>query len=121
MDDTPFTGTSAKVLNSLTLTSAGGFHAGNKITNTVTGAVAYIDEVDGTIIYYHQNISSGFTPFANGDAVTEIGGDGSGTIDTVDSTHSVNRYSGDVLYIENRARIIRDAEQQEDIKVVITV
>jgi len=29
--------------------------------------------------------------------------------------------SGDVLYIENRAPVIRDASQTEDIKVVVTL
>lgn len=118
---TLFTGSTAKVLNTLTLTSAGGFAAGNSIVGSTSGATAFIDEVDGAVIHYHQNESSGFKVFQDGEAVTEVGGSGSGVISTATSTHNVNRYSGDVLYIENRARIIRDAQQQEDIKVVITV
>ena len=116
-----FTGVSAKVMNSISLTAEGGFHAGNKVQGSQSGAVGYINEVDGLHIHYHQNLTTGFTPFVNGEIVNEVGGDGEGTIATVASTHTINRYSGEVLYIENRARIIRDAEQQEDIKVVITV
>ena len=30
-------------------------------------------------------------------------------------------YSGEIVYMENRAKVLRDAAQQEDIKVIITV
>ena len=33
----------------------------------------------------------------------------------------VNRFSGDILYIENRAAVARTASQTEDIKVIITL
>lgn len=116
-----FTGSSAKVLNTLTLASAGGFSAGNSIVGSSSGATAFIDEVDGAIIHYHQNDNTGFKAFEDTEGVSEVGGSGSGVIASVTSTHDVDRYSGDVLYIENRARIVRDAQQQEDIKVVITL
>ena len=32
----------------------------------------------------------------------------------------VNAFSGDILYIENRARVQRSAGQSEDIKIVLT-
>jgi len=116
-----YNGVSAKVLNTLTLDVDGGFSAGNKITGDVTGAVAFIDDVQDNIIHYHQNESTGFVKFINSETVSEIGGTGSGIISSTVSLHTVDRYSGEVLYIENRARIIRDQEQQEDIKIVITV
>ena len=116
-----YNGVSAKVLNTITLDVDGGFSAGNKITGDVTGAVAFIDDVQDNIIHYHQNESTGFVKFINSETVSEIGGTGSGIISSTVSLHTVDRYSGEVLYIENRARIIRDQEQQEDIKIVITV
>ena len=116
-----YNGVSAKVLNTLTLDVDGGFSAGNKITGDVTGAVAFIDDVQDNIIHYHQNESTGFVKFIDSETVSEIGGTGSGIISSTVSLHTVDRYSGEVLYIENRARIIRDQEQQEDIKIVITV
>lgn len=116
-----YLGSESKVLNTLTLDVAGGFIAGNRISGDTTGAVAYIDDVQDNIIHYHQNESTGFVKFVDTETVSEIGGSGSGIILSAVSTHTVDRYSGDVLYIENRARIIRDEEQQEDIKIVITV
>ena len=55
-------------------------------------------------------------------------GNTSGVFGTVDSDSqpkiaggAINRFSGDVLYIDNRSRIIRSASQTEDIKIVLTI
>jgi hypothetical protein len=87
-----------------------------------TGAVAYVNEVKDKTVYYHQNMTTGFTPFGPNHAVTQVSNSSkSGVIDFVTVTYGIDRYTGEVLYIENHPRIRRDAEQQEDIKVVITV
>jgi len=116
-----FSGTRLKVLPYVRLTAASGFTSGNQIIGTNSGAVGYIDESVNNNVYYHQNESTGFIPFEANETVTEIGGSASGNISTVHSDNGVDRFSGEVLYIENRHRIRRDAQQQEDIKLVITV
>jgi len=117
----PFLGTSLKVLPYVRLTAASGFTSGNQITGVSSGAVGYIDESVNSDVYYHQNESTGFIPFQELEQVTEIGGSASGVISTLHPDNGVDRFSGEVLYIENRHRIQRDAQQQEDIKLVITV
>ncbi|MEC7280415.1 MAG: hypothetical protein VXV98_10335, partial [Candidatus Thermoplasmatota archaeon] len=58
---------------------------------------------------------------------------GSGIVDSSPAGHgglinqiptaepNVNPHSGELLYVESRAAILRDTSQQEDIKVIITV
>ena len=115
----------AKCLSSFTLTNGHGesspFHNGELVTSFPGGAVAYVDESIGNTVFYHQNSTTGFEEFAAGESVSQTGVVVTASIDFVTRKYGIDRYSGEVLYIENRPRIRRDAEQQEDIKVVITV
>lgn len=133
-DGQPYTGAGDKCLSSFTLNNNAPFDHGELVeasspsgdSNALvpTGAIAYVDEVKDKTVYYHQNMTTGFVPFSPNQAVTQLGtGDvgKSGVIDFVTVTYGIDRYTGEVLYIENHPRIRRDAEQQEDIKVVITV
>ena len=98
------------------------------ITNSKTPpAKAYVNEivnygdVSNMKIYYHQTDSTGYTPFLVGDTLTDEGGQ-TGTIEVVaDSNELYINTSGEVLYIENRAPVIRTVSQTEDIKVVVTL
>jgi len=97
------------------------------ITNSLTPpAKAYVNEVKnhdttGAKIYYHQTDSTGFTPFSVGNTLTDEGST-TGTIAVVaDSNELYLNNTGEVLYIENRAPVIRASEQTEDIKVVISL
>jgi hypothetical protein len=118
---TPFTGTSAKGLPSFTLDSTSPFEAEKLITGSQSGAQAHVDESAGSVVYYHQNTSTGFKPFIVGEAVTQVGNVLTGDIVTLSPMSAIDRFSGELLYLENRPRIRRDVEQQEDIKIVITV
>lgn len=120
-DTTPFVGTSAKVLSTMTLVNSSPFESGKTVTGSVSGAVAHVDESDDTVVHYHQNESTGFKAFVVGESVSQAGVAVSGEVESLSAVNGINRFSGEVLYIENRARIRRDAEQQEDIKIVITV
>ena len=71
-------------------------------------------------IFYHQNDSTGFGAFDSG-ATTITDGIGTISIDSAAIPGDVDPFSGDILYMENRARVVRDATQTEDIKVIITV
>ena len=118
----PFTGTSVKALPTLTLEDTSPFVSGKLITGGTSTAKAYVDQSDGNVVHYHQNESTGFVEFKENEAVVQEG-QVAGVIATggLSPVNGIDRFSGEVLYIETRTRIRRDEEQQEDIKIVITV
>jgi len=128
--DSDYTASTGRVLRYLQLTSTGdaaSFSRDVTITGGTTGAQAVIDDIDSDRLYAHQNETTGFIPFSEGEGVT--GGGGTGTLVSagVDadsdafSDDDVNRLSGEILYIENRAAVSRTTDQTEDIKVIITL
>ena len=127
-DDSDFTAGSGKVLRFLKLTAAANTaFLDATITGGTSTAQGVVDEVDSDRIYFHQNEDTGFKAFQEGEGIT--GGGTSGTLVAagvdVDSDaftkDDVDFLSGRVVYIENRAPITRSANQQEDLKVVITL
>ena len=120
----------------------GTFTADEKISQTGTGAVGKVVEWDSVnrILYYIQTRFADEGTDANGD-ITEFSGSGvvtgatstaTGTPDTsvsstVNNVSFTSGYSsseldhdtGDVLYVENRAPIVRAADQTENIKLII--
>ena len=120
-----YSGTSEKVNRFLTITgtiSASNFVVDEKITGA-SGVTAFIDELDsasGNKIFFHQNENTVNGDFGDNEAIS---GSlvGSATTDSGSKFSAVDIYSGELLYIENRARVIRAAAQTEDIKVIITV
>ena len=116
-----FKGTSSRVMRSMkanTTTAAATLTIGREITDGSTPKIrAYIDDISDSSIFYHQNDSSGFGVFANSASISD--GINGITIDSGDIKPPVDPYSGELLYLENRARILRDAAQQEDIKVIL--
>lgn len=89
-----------------------------------TGALAFVDTCDGTVIKYHQNYSSNvnFKAFAAA-AVSHypIGGTPPGTSAGV-ATLLPAEYkhgSGDLIFLENRRKVTRSDSQSEQVKVVI--
>ena len=86
-----------------------------------SGAVAYVDSIDvsgstGTL-RYHQDASTGFTPFTGSETITGAGG-ATATIGSLGNPE-IDKHSGQVMYLENRAVIDRASAQIEDIKLVI--
>jgi hypothetical protein len=120
---TIFSGTSSRTqryMRAQSVSDASSITAGREITDGSTPKIrAYVDQIDSDFIYYHQNDSSGFGVFANSATISD--GINSITIDSGNAKSLVDPYSGDLLYVENRAKILRDTSQQEDIKVIITV
>jgi len=125
--------TDARANRIVTLTTKPAFVKDEKITGQTSGTVAHIDHIDSTgggalQIHYHFNHRSDFRHGTfSGSEVLQ--GNTSGVFGTVDSDSqpkianlgAINRFSGDVLYIDNRSRIIRSASQTEDIKIVLTI
>jgi len=90
-----------------------------------SGARAYVDDVDSSVIYYHQNEKTGFKAFQADETIADSGGAISAVIDSAGASPlvngTVNPYTGKIYYVENRARVLRNEDQQEDIKVIITL
>jgi hypothetical protein len=124
---TPYTNVSDKILPSMTLEGTSVFTKGKLITGATSGAKAYVNDSVGNEVYYHQNLSTGFEPFQpgqngnSGEGITDESTSEVGVIVSITLENAIDRFSGDVLYIENRSRIRRHEEQKEDIKIVITV
>jgi len=120
--DAIFTDVSGRALRYMKMSAAAtSFSNDTLIRGVASNAAAYIDDVDSDLIYYHQNENTGFIPFQNGETIGESDGVGTGVIDSADLHSIVDAHSGEVLYIENRTRIIRSADQVEDIKAIIRV
>ena len=118
-----YTGVSANVNRRMTVTStseAASFVVDEIITGGTSGVTAYVDEIDSDTIYFHQNSNNIVGAFTDGETISGSA-TGSATVDSGDKYSIVDVHSGDLLYIENRARVIRSASQIEDIKIVITV
>jgi len=120
----------------------GSFTADEKISQATTGAVGKVVEWDSSnrILYY---IQTGYTDAgvdSNGDETAFSGanvitGASSGATATPDTTvtstvnnvvfvsgysaSEIDEDSGDVIYVENRAPIVRAADQTENIKLII--
>lgn len=93
-----------------------------QVLGGTSGALAIIDDTnDSDSLFFHQNETTGFTPFQTGENISIVGnGSLSGTISSIDSA-DVNPYTGELLYIDNRSAVTRSADQTEDLKIVITI
>lgn len=99
---------------------------GDQIVEGTSTAKAIVNSYDAAnqILYVHQTRETGFKAFDSSDTVTVSEGGGSAAVVTsaglpVLRPSEVDKYSGEVLYIDNRSPVTRDNEQTEDIKVII--
>ena len=88
--------------------------------------VDYYEEVSATeaIIHCHQNLYTGWEEFTDVDGTAIAIGSNTGTSIAPTSGPmlrygDMDNFSGKVLYIDNRVPIERDANQTEDIKIII--
>jgi hypothetical protein len=115
-----FTAETGNTLKKMTLaTIINGFTRDKRIRGQTTLAEAYIDNVDSNELYYHQTDSTGFVAFQDGEIIEETNGLGEGISDSALIPPLTDPNSGDILYIDNRAPILRSNVQSEDIKVII--
>jgi hypothetical protein len=106
---------------SLTVATGGTFAMDSEIeglTSTAKALVDYYDSVNG-IIRYHQTEDTGFKTFTTSDFVRVVGGAGAGKSVTAVNSAEVAKYSGEVLFLENRTPVSRSADQIETIKLVL--
>ena len=128
----------ARVSRTVTLTTAPNIVKDEKIT-APSGTKGWVDFLDSTgeahfphnklRIHYHFNTRSDLAPgvFTPGELVTGATSSQAGTVDSDSqpkfstSFGAIDKYSGEVLYIDNRTKIIRSSTQTEDIKIILTV
>jgi len=123
--DSDFTEANGGMLKQLELSSVTtGFTADNTIEGSTSGVQALIDKVDSDTVWYHQTETTGFGNFNSGENITEIDGNGAGVLDATFAPYvepEINPFSGELLYLDNRAAVTRSADQTEDIKIVIQI
>ena len=120
-----YEGAEARATKKLTVSGGiTGFDNDDIITQSLTGAKAYVVKTNGDFIYYNQTEKTGFTAF-DSSAITSSPGGGSATITKIwlsdADSDAVDNLTGDILYIDNRAAVQRATSQTEDLKVVITI
>lgn len=126
--DSDFTAASGNMLRKLKLAVINNIFVNDRtIEGGISGALAIIDRFDSDTIWYHQTQNTGFLQFTEGEPVTEIDGNGNGILQAsgfdADADAyiepDINKFSGEVLYVENRAAIARANGQIEDIKIIV--
>jgi len=119
---TKFKLTQGRAVKQLVLTAAiaGGLSWADDVTiNGDSNAKAWIDYFDDSAtLWYHQDETTGFTPFRDAETVTISGKAGSFTVGSR-VARQIDIHSGELLFLNNQAKIARDANQTEDIKIVI--
>jgi hypothetical protein len=99
--------------------AGGTFAVDEIITGGTSGAQAYITSYDasGNVIRYHQDATTGFGVFQSSETISNAGSV-SATISSLGDPE-VEKFSGEVIYIENRSAVARANSQIEDIKLVL--
>ena len=116
----------------VTLTTKPAFVKDEKVTGQSSNTITHIDHIDSTgggglRLHYHFNNRVDFKPgtFTGSEIVQGATSGVSGTVDSDSQPKvlggAIDRYSGDLLYIDNRSRIVRSTTQTEDIKIILTV
>jgi hypothetical protein len=123
-NDSDFTGTDARAMRILTLTSiSSGFDSAAVkdaiITGNTTSAKALGDELIASKLHYHFDDSTGFKQFQAGETVFLDSGTGITATISTDSEGEIKPFSGEVLYVENRSAVVRDTAQTEDVKIIV--
>ena len=111
----------ASALRTLSVTGvAGTFAADTLVRGAVSGAGAYVNKYSGNTLFIHQNQTTGFASFQSNEAIADSDNPttNTATLSGGVSNAEFNSFSGDLLYIENRNPVIRDAAQTEDIKII---
>ena len=85
------------------------------------GFKAIVSDVDSDKVYYYQNDSTGYTPLNMTDNVTNPA-PLSFAVDSYQASDvDIDKFSGKLIYIENRAKIERATNNTDDIKVIVSL
>ena len=97
-------------------TTGGSFIKDSLVSGGTSGASAYITSVSSGVLKVYQNDSTGYKEFSAGELLTS--GAVSATLNTIDNPE-IEKYTGEVLYIENRSPVNRASNQTEDVRLVV--
>ena len=127
-----FTDAVGRANRNIKMTGSVAFPVDTIIVGGTSGARAYVDQRDSSVLHIHQSDSTGYQAFAAGETIT--GASLTATIASAGSAlgPAASREGGmgtnnlfpdkfDIYYLENRAPVIRSGAQTEDIKVVISI
>lgn len=112
------TSTTKSALTTLThgVTTGGSYVKDLEVVGGTTGAKGLITSVASGAVKIYQNDTTGYIPFQSGEVITQSAV--SATISSITNAE-IEKYSGDVMYIENRSPVNRAANQTEDVRLVI--
>ena len=113
---TVLTGNSYRALKTMVVSNATGFQ--EDLVMTQGSASAYIDYVDGTTVWYHQTETTGFANFQTGSGLT-VGANSTSIVSLGNA--EADPFSGEILYIDNRAAITRTTTSNDDIRLVFQI
>ena len=116
-DDSFITLDAANALRKLTVSSLSGITVNGTITGQTSDATALVvDTVSGppNYVYYVQRDSDGLKPFQIGESL------GSQTV-TAEGPGAVNPFTGELLFYDNVATVVRQSSQTEDLKIIINL
>lgn len=119
------TSTSLAAYSQMTLSSVSGLAVDNLILSAAADgsgvAVSRVVSISGLVVSHVPvaNSAGGYVDFASSDSVY-VSGSSIGTVNSVNAAFpEVERYSGQIMYVENRGAVTRAADQIEDIKLII--
>ena len=118
---TDTTMTATKYMEMSDPNTAASYVSGQLIEGTVTGANAIVDSYDSIngILRYHQTVETGFIDFDTNDLIRDEAASSGGDAIVALGDPEVEPYSGEIVFIENRAPVTRAADQIETIKLVL--
>jgi hypothetical protein len=97
-------------------------NASTEVVGTAVGVVVSVDSTNRIISYLpYPNESNNYVAFANGNTVYSATNTNHGTLNSSSAitAEEVQRYSGDIIYLENRQAVSRASDQIEDIKLIV--
>jgi len=97
-------------------TTGGSFVKDDQVVGGTSGAKGFVASIGSGSVKIYQNDTTGYTAFQSGEIITQ--GAVSATVSGI-TTPEVKKYSGDVVYIENRSPVNRASNQTEDVRLVI--
>lgn len=97
-------------------TTGGAFAKDLEVVGGTSGAKGYVASVGTGLVKVYQNDASGYIAFQSGEVITQ--GASSATISSI-TNPEVEKYTGEVVYIENRSPVNRASNQTEDVRLVI--
>lgn len=118
---------SNNVGSKVTLNNNAGYAAGDSLQGDTSGAIGQVLYVDDSLVWI-QNVVGSFvvgeamnnlTTGSSSNIVTAINGTNIPLLQSVAAKADIVNRSGKILYMSNREKITRAAEQSEDVRVLI--